>query len=503
MGKHGRRIIGHSGIYLLGSLLARAVSFIMLPIYTRNLTPADYGVIELLSMIIDLVGLLLSLRIGQSIYRYYFKYDRDEDRNQVLFSSYVTTLASSALGMICVLAFADQLAVAVFGNGEYVGLLRLFSLSMLFQGLVETPMVMLRAQQRPWFYLAASIAKLTMMLGLNIYFVVYRHLHVEGVIYSSLISGAVMTLLLGVYLVRSTGFCFSIAKAKAMMGFSLPFMAVGALSFYINFGDRYFLRLFGGGLEQVGVYSLGYKFGFLLTFIAGDPFFNVWDSEKFRIHKEHVNPPVVYQRVLLLYAAILALVAVGLSLFGRNVIMIMANREYWGAAELIPVVCLAYICNCITSYGNIGILVKEKTIELTYGTLLAAVIVTAGYLLLIPRFGAMGAAWATLLAFASRMFWVVIRSRRYYDMQLEWARVLGIGAVACLIWILSELLSSDSIYQSLMTNTVALAICVFALLYLPFLPADVRKEAKSLLFNPRSSFIRLKTLVGLKANGTV
>ncbi|MEA5115717.1 MAG: polysaccharide biosynthesis C-terminal domain-containing protein [Geobacteraceae bacterium] len=499
MGKHGRRIIGHSGIYLLGSLLARAVSFIMLPIYTRNLTPADYGVIELLSMVIDLVGLLLSLRIGQSIYRYYFKYDREEDRNQVLFSSYVTTLASSLLGMVCVLVFADQLASAVFGNGVHmVGLLRLFSLSMVFQGLVETPMVMLRAQQKPWLYLVASITKLVIMLGLNIYFVVFRQLHVEGVIYSALISGAIMTLLLGFYLIRNTGICFSFSKAKEMMGFSLPFMAVGALSFYINFGDRYFLRLFGGGLDQVGVYSLGYKFGFLLTFIAGDPFFNVWDSEKFRIYKEHENPAAVYRSVFLIYAAILAIVAIGISLFGRNVIMIMANREYWRAAELIPVVCLAYIFNCITGYGNMGILVKDRTIEFTYGSIIAAIVVSAGYLLLIPRFGAMGAAWATLLAFAARMVWVLVRSRKYYDMQLEWGRVLGLGAVAGLIWKFSDILRSESIFLSLMTNTVAVAVCVFALLYLPFLPADLRKEAREMLFDPRSSLLKLKGLIGAR-----
>lgn len=498
MGKHGRRIIGHSGIYLLGSLLARAVSFIMLPIYTRNLTPADYGVIELLSMVIDLVGLLLSLRIGQSIYRYYFKYDREEDRNQVLFSSYVTTLVSSVLGMVCVLVFANKLASAVFGNVDMVGLLRLFSLSMVFQGMVETPMVMLRAQQRPWLYLAASITKLVMMLSLNIYFVVFRQLHVEGVIYSALISGAVMTLLLGVYLVRSTGLCFSIAKAKEMMGFSLPFMVVGALSFYINFGDRYFLRLFGGGLDQVGVYSLGYKFGFLLTFIAGDPFFNVWDSEKFRIYKEHENPAVVYRRVFLIYVAAMAIIVLGLSLFGRNVITVMANKEFWGAAELIPVVCLAYVCNCITGYANLGILVKERTIEYSYGSILAAIVVTGGYILLIPRFGAMGAAWATLLAFGARMVWVVIRSRKYYDMHLEWGRVLGLAAVAGFIWKMSDLLKSDSIYLSLMINVVALAICLLALLYLPLLPSDLRKEARAMLFEPRSSILKLKGLIGAR-----
>jgi O-antigen/teichoic acid export membrane protein len=498
MSEAGRRIVGHGGIYLLGSLLARAVSFIMLPIYTRCLTPSDYGVIELLTMILDLVGILVSVRIGQSIYRYYYKYDQDGDRREVLFTAYVSSMASSILGMLCVLLFANQLAAAFFGDVKLVGLLRLFSLSMVFHGLIETPMVMIRAQQRPWFYLTVSITKLVMMLGLNIYFVVYLRLHVEGVIYSGLISGGIMSLAMGGYLLKNTGLSFSMAKAKEMMLFSLPFMAVGALSFYLNFGDRYFLRLFGGGLAAVGIYSLGYKFGFLLTFIPGEPFSNVWDSEKFRIYRESSDPQAVYQRVFLVYSAVMAMVVLGLSLFGRNAIMVMANREYWPAADLIPFVCLAYMFNCMSGFANLGILVKERTIEITYGTMIAAVVITAGYFLLIPRYGAMGAAWATLLAFASRTIWIAIRSKKYYDMKLDWGRVIALLAFVGTVWKTAEILGSESIPLSLLTNTSAVLFCLCALLFLPILPSDLRKEGRMWLRNPVSSFQTLKSAIGTK-----
>ncbi len=494
----GRRIVGHSGIYLLGSLMARAVSFIMLPIYTRCLTPSDYGILELLSMVIDLIGLLLSLRIGQSIYRYYYKYSEEVDRKQVLFSAYVSTMTTSILGMLCVLAFASQLATVVFGKPELAGLLRIFSLSMLFQGLVETPMVMLRAQQKPWIYLAASITKLVMMLGLNIYFIVYLRMHVEGVIYSSLVSGGIMSVILGIYLVSQTGIAFSIAKTREMMWFSLPFMAVGALSFYLNFGDRYFLRLFGGGLDVVGLYSLGYKFGFLLIFIAGDPFSNVWDSEKFRIYRENPDPRAVYRKVFLAYSSVLAIVTLVLALFGRNAIMVMANKEYWPAAKLIPVVCMAYACLCLTGYANLGILIKDRTIEYTYGSILAAVVVTAGYLLLIPRYGAMGAAWATLLAFGTRLVWVAIRSKKYYDMNLEWGRVMWLGAVVGTVWAVAKVLESNSTALSLVTNTLAVVIGLCALMFLPILPADLRKEARKWLLNPGTSLRTFKSAMGTK-----
>lgn len=494
----GRRILGHSGIYLLGSLSARAVSFIMLPIYTRNLTPADYGVIELLSMIIDLVGLLVSVRVGQSVYRYYFKYDRPEDRNQVVFSAYISSLATSLLGMVCVLVFAKHLSVLVFGDEAMTGMIRLFSFSMVLQGLIETPMVMIRAQQRPWMYLTASIAKLIMMLGLNIYFVVFRQMHVEGVIYSALVSGSVMSLVMGFYLIKNTGLSFSMAKAKEMLRFGLPFMVVGGLSFYINFGDRYFLRLFGGGLSEVGVYSLGYKFGFLLAFIVGDPFSNMWDSEKFRIYREENDPTAIYRTVFLAYVTAISMSFLVLSLFGRNVIMIMANKEYWPAAELIPVVCLAYACNCLMGYSNLGLLVKEKTIEMTYGSIIAAVVVSAGYLLLIPRFGAMGAAWATFMAFGARLAWVALRARKYYDMRLEWGRALALVTVVGVAWEVSNLFKTDSMYPSLLINALVMVLCLGALLYVPILPENLRTMVRKWLCNPRSSLQGFKAVLGVK-----
>lgn len=487
MSSSGRRIIGHSGIYLLGSLLARAVSFIMLPIYTRNLTPADYGIIELLTMIIDLVGLLVSVRIGQSIYRYYHKYDHEDDRRQVLFSSYATTLSMNLFAMLIVVLFSQQLSLAVFGRADMVGMIRLFSLSLVLQGLIETPMVMLRAQQKPWIYLAASIARLLMMLSLNIYFVVFKKMHVEGVVYSSLISGGVSAIVLGAYLINYTKFSFSMPKVREMMRFSLPFIAVGLLSYYINFGDRYFIRLFGGGLDAVGIYSLGYKFGFLLTFIVGDPFSNIWDTEKFRIYKESSDPITVYRTVFLGYMSVISVVFLGISLFGNNIIQLMANKEYWSAAELIPVVCMAYVFNCMNGYTTLGLLIKERTGEFTYGSIIAAVVVTVGYLTLIPRYGAMGAALATLLAFGARLIWLSIRSRKYYDMKLDWGRVIVLWLTVGLIWKIAESINFASIYLSLVVNSAAVLLNLLVLLFSPILPEQIRKVVRTWFIHPKES----------------
>ena len=84
MNNVSKKMISHGGIYLLGNILSKAVSFIMLPIYTRCLTPADYGILELLSLVIDFVAVILGMRISQAIFRFYSEYDDQEQKNSVV-----------------------------------------------------------------------------------------------------------------------------------------------------------------------------------------------------------------------------------------------------------------------------------------------------------------------------------------------------------------------------------------------------------------------------------
>ena len=73
----------HSAVYGLGQVLGRLSSFLMLPVYTSYLHPADYGVIALLDFIGGIFGLLVGARMGQAVTRYHFEEKDDEGRNRV------------------------------------------------------------------------------------------------------------------------------------------------------------------------------------------------------------------------------------------------------------------------------------------------------------------------------------------------------------------------------------------------------------------------------------
>jgi O-antigen/teichoic acid export membrane protein len=467
----------------------------MLPIYTRFLTPADYGTLELLGMVVDFVGIIFGLKIGQAIFRFYNTCTNNEERNTVITSALYLILFLQTIAILLLLVFSNYISLIVFGDYSAGRYIMLFSLSLFFQALVELPMTFIRAQQRPWFFVLFSSLKLALQLSLNIYFIVIRNMRVEGVIMSALISGGIIALILCVYTLSITGLKFSGKKAKELAHFSIPIMLSSIISFYITFGDRYFLRIFGG-LSEVGIYSLGYKFGFLLSFICIEPFFSIWNTEKYNVLNRE-DAKETFQQTFLIFSAILILISAGVSVFVKDVLKVMAHVSFWSAYRITPIILISYILHAWVMYSNLGLLIEKKTIEITYGTVLSAIVISIGYITLIPKFGALGAAWSTLIAYATRLSWVNWRAKRIYDMELPWKSALML-IIMLVIAISASKLTPEKILISLLIN-FAIIICLnISLMTLPILPENFRRSLLELVLKPWKLITVLKGAAGYR-----
>jgi O-antigen/teichoic acid export membrane protein len=455
------KTLSHSSIYLAGSIMQRGVSLILLPIYTRFLTPTDYGVIELLSLLLDFIGIILGLRVSQGIFRFYSHYESERDKNDLISTAIILVGLLNIIGFCAVLFGSDYFSNALFGSTDHKQFLVLFSLTIIGQGFIEIPMTYIRAQQKPWLYVSFSVIKLILQLTLNIYFVVFLNMHVMGVIISAIISTAIMAILLGGYTFYKTGITVSKVKAKELILFSLPEVLTGMISFYLTFGDRYFLREFYS-LHDVGIYSLGYKFGFIFIFLVVQPFLNIWDSEKYNIAKKK-DAKSIYKEMFIKYNIVIFLVVVGLCVYVKDLLMIMSDQEFWAASEVVPPILAAYVTNAWAAFLNLGILLNKKTIEITYATLISAVVITIGYLILIPLYGGIGAAWATFIAFFIRFIWIYYRARQMYDMGVEWGSIIILSAVAVIMVVISTYAPNNIYYSLIMNSCIFLFCCIFLL----------------------------------------
>jgi O-antigen/teichoic acid export membrane protein len=110
----------------------------------------------------------------------------------------------------------------------------------------------------------------------------------------------------------------------------------------------------------------------------------------------------------------------------RELIEFMADRAYWSAQQVVPVVVLAMILMCSDNVFQVGLLIRGRTGQLSVAKGVAAVVNLVLNLLLIPRYGVMGAAWATAIAFAVYAATIFYAAQRAYPVPFEGVRLVKV-----------------------------------------------------------------------------
>src|SRR3989442_916971 len=238
------RIGRHGVVYGAGIVLSKAAAFAMLPIYTRYLSPADYGLLQLVQMVLEVASIIAGSRLGAGIFRFYHKAETPDERRAVLSTALIVLLTSYAAAATGMYALAPYVADFAFGTRDHtmLVLVRLAAASLAFESLVLVPLAYLRVRDKSTFYVAVTTAKLVLQLTLNVAFVVHLGLAATGVLLSTLVTNIATGAFLACYLVRDVGLRFSKGAARDLLRFGVPFIGTQVATFILTFGDRYFLR---------------------------------------------------------------------------------------------------------------------------------------------------------------------------------------------------------------------------------------------------------------------
>jgi len=480
----------HTLIYGLGIIVSKAASFIMLPIYTRCLTPADYGTLELLSTTIDVISMIAGVGLAGSVFKFYYEYDMPRERGRIISTATLTMLVISTLVTALGLTYSKKITTLVFGTPDNVTYFRMFFLIYLLQSGNLIPYLYLRARQESVRFVAVSIAKLILQLTLNICFVVWLRWGVTGVLSSTLVAESALLLYLSVYTFQRVGFEFSVHEAKRLIAFGYPLVFWSLGSFLITFSDRYFLNHFSD-TASVGIYSLACKFGFILTTLAFVPFNQIWEPQRFEIAKRP-QANETFRRVFFDLNLILLSMALIISLFSRDVVVVMADPAFHEAYKLVPIIMLTMVFQSWTAYCNIGFFLQDKMRMYALSAAIAVAVSLTLNALLIPRFGYYGAAWAGVGVFGVRFLVVYAMSQRYYPIEYGWQRLARLAGAIALVYALRQLAGWGGVLISA-SLSLALTVGFLYLLYSLFLGDDEKLFLRRLVAKPLAAISFSKT----------
>jgi O-antigen/teichoic acid export membrane protein len=331
-------------------------------------------------------------------------------------------------------------AALLFGNSLYALYVRFMALILFIDTLAQFPLLILRALERSKSYAAITVTRFAITVGLNLYFVLFLRKGVEGILLSNLFASLLILILLVPIAIRYLKKALSISLLKQLLRFGLPLIPAVLCVLVIDLSDRYILEFFSG-LEQVGIYSLGYRLGMIMTLfvsafrIAWPPFFlSVAEQE---------DAKEIYSRVFTYFMLAGVTLFLGVSLYLKIVLHLFVGEQYWEASPVVPFILLSYLfyglyVNCI-----VGVYITKKTKPIPYVTGFAAAVNIVLNLLLIPRFGMMGAALATLMAYMSMAASLYLINKKVFPIQYEMARLYKIGSAALIIFVANFFLSSS------------------------------------------------------------
>jgi len=452
------RFLKHSTIYAIGNVSRQLVGFLMLPLYTHYLTPADYGVVGLLTFALALLEPFFGARLGDAMLKFYYEATEDAQRRTVISTTLTITGVVSTLVATIACMSRSPASELIFGTAKYALPVGLFSYVFLTQAIEYYGLTFIRIQQRPTLFITINLTKLFVQLALNIWLIVYLKLGVTGVALSGIVSSALWAGGLAIYTIYFNGLRCDLHVARRMIAFSWPLWLSSLASLYIFSANRYYIRIFGS-MDQVGYYELAARFAAILGLLVWQPFAQFWETERFR-HWKKPEAPVIFGSVFEFCSTLLVLGALGISIFSAPVIQFMSAPAFHKAALLVPWLAFSWMFGYLALFASFSFLVTEKTGFITRNSYITVVIITVLNVLLIPRFGYIGAGIAQFLALFLAFLLIRHASRPHFDMRMRLTPLFAMLALAGGSYVAANLtIHFASIWLDLLWKAVIFAAC--------------------------------------------
>ncbi|MBX7186647.1 MAG: oligosaccharide flippase family protein [Vicinamibacteria bacterium] len=421
--------------------MGRGIDFLLVPLYLHFLAPEDYGALALLFLLSTFLKPVVRLGLDSGFFRIYYDL-KSEERPR--FANTVAWFAAgvSASAFVGIWVFAAPVSELLFGHGGGVLWVRLVAVDLLASSFVFVPFALFRAEGRASLLSTYSVIRHFANTVLKVILVLMGQ-GVTGVLISDAAASLLLALLLLFELRRRVASGFDATPLKETLRFGLPKVPHSVLVQILNLADRWILERYVS-LADVGVYSVGNNFGGAMKFplSAFEPAWQPFVFENARKEKGAEEIALIATRMAVLFTV----TALALALLLPDVlIFVTSNPRYHAAAPVVPVIVLAFLFQGFFLLSSIGITIAKETRYYPLITAAAAALNVGLNLILIPVYGIMGSAWATVAGYALMAVLGARVSVRLYPLAVDWWRVSLNFAVALAAFVAGTVVGTSAL----------------------------------------------------------
>ncbi len=444
--KEVKFLLGHSSIYGLGTIISRVVTFLLLPLYTRYLTPEDYGILEIIDITSVLIGIVVSIGIANGLSRFYYESDNTDDRNIVVSTTYYIGTIIVLVSTPILYFLTSPISELLFGSIQYAYFFIISFASFLLGIYLDTGILYLRLIKKPAIFISITISRLVFLIFFNILFIVKYEMGIIGILYSSLLVRSVYALFLSIAVLWKTGIKFSFQLAIDMIKYSLPIIPSNLASTLIKQSDKYFVAHFFT-MFDTGIYTLALRLGNTVHNLLTIPFNMAYIPRRFEIMKRE-DTSGTYAKIFTYHMFLVGFVGLLISILIPEILRLMVTPKFYDAASYVPLVVFSMIIFGTHRHFDFGILYSKKTKYLAYINLSTAIINLSLNYILIRSYGLWGAIWSAVLVLSLQAFLMLYVSNKFFRINFEFFRVSKYFILGILFYFISTQIE----FKSTITN---------------------------------------------------
>jgi O-antigen/teichoic acid export membrane protein len=437
-----KKLAGQTAVYGLSSIVGRLLNYLLVPLYTRHFTTAEYGEVTTLYAFVAFLVIILTYGTETAFFRFS---QREQNKKLVYSTSLISLLISSVLFVAAILLNADNIASALHfaGHPEYI---QWFALIIGLDAISSISFAQLREHNKAARFALIRLVNIFVNIGLNLFFIIYCPFAIKnnlpsaefvqsiysqemgiGYIFIANLVASGLTILMLIPEMTSSLWRFDFSLWKKMMWYAMPLMIAGLAGITNETIDRLLLKyLLPTDIAdaEIGLYGAFYKLSIIMTLFvqtfrfAAEPFFFNQEGKQ--------NAKRVYADVMKYFTIITAIIFLAVTVY-YDIVIEFIGKDYHDerGAIIVPILLLANLFLGI--YYNLAVWFKltEKTKYGAYLSIFGAVITLALNFALIPQIGFVGSAWATLVCYAAMMAASYFMGRKHYPIPYNIKRIGG------------------------------------------------------------------------------
>ena len=492
-----KKLAGQTAIYGISSILGRLLNYLLVPLYSRIFLPEEAAVYVEMYAYVAFFIVILTYGMETAFFRFN---ESEKDQSKVYSSTIISLFVSTVIFVAASIFLADKIAGALRypDNPEYI---IYFALIIGLDAFTSIPFAKLRAQNRAFRFASIKLISIGVNIGLNLFLLLFvpyaiNELSWGSELFSSISDGeAIVGHIFVANLIASSivfliltpdflkiKFTFSFSLWKKMFRYAFPLLILGLAGVANESIDRILLKYLlpeDTAMYQLGIYGMCFKIAIVMSIFiqafryAAEPFFFAMQKEK--------DSKKTYADVMKYFVIIMTFLFLSIMLY-IDIVKYFVGENYYSGLKVVPILLYSHVFLGVFYNLSIWYKLTGQTRFGAYISIIGTIISVGLNIILIPKIGYMGSAWANFVCYAVMMVISYLLGRKYYPVRYDMLRIFSYMIVSAGLWLISLVFAKhilpDDLSARLAFNTVILLVF---LIFTVFNEPRLRMMSKKLI----------------------